>query len=587
MADRSSPVGRVVLALVLGAVVSIAAGAIGATQAAQEIYVSNYTANTIAVYPRDAMGDVAPTRTIRAGLDHPHSLSLDVDTREIFVPNNLIDYDLPAVNVYDFDASFPGNDVPKRTISGSLTQLNRPAGILVDTVHQELYVANDVDFGSSVTVYPLNASGNVAPIRVLQGGATGINGPIGLAIDDVHDELIVACYKVPDGGSLLFFPRTASGNAPPLRSIQGPHTELSQPQAIALDLAHDEILVANSSFQSADPGDILFFARTDRDDASPSRRIGGPTTQLCNPVGLVLAGDEITVANSSFGSGGCPQTVTTYARTASGDVAPLRAIGPGPVSALHHPTGIAVTTQVDCSDPSVTDGTRCDDGNGCTQTDTCQSGVCVGADPVVCSAPDDCHDAGACDPATGACSQPAKADGTACNDGDSCTQSDSCQDGVCLGGSPVSCDDADPCTLDTCDAVTGCAHTFQDADGDTVCDAQDCAPNDPGAYAVPGEVTALLFGADKVTLTWNSETAAAGPGTVSDLLRGSTAEFPVGSGPAEQCLDSGLPTPSATDTAVPAADSGWWYLVRGRNACGQGPYGFASDGGEETSAACP
>ena len=41
-----------------------------------------------------------------------------------------------------------------------------------------------------------------------------------------------------------------------------------------------------------------------------------------------------------------------------------------------------------------------------------------------------CADHG-CDPATGACTNPAKANGTSCDDGNPCTTNDACQDGVC------------------------------------------------------------------------------------------------------------------------------------------------------------
>src|SRR4051812_47723292 len=53
------------------------------------------------------------------------------------------------------------------------------------------------------------------------------------------------------------------------------------------------------------------------------------------------------------------------------------------------------------------DGTVCDDGNACTQADACQSGRCVGSDPIVCTAVDQCHGAGVCNPSTGTCSNPA------------------------------------------------------------------------------------------------------------------------------------------------------------------------------------
>jgi hypothetical protein len=86
-----------------------------------------------------------------------------------------------------------------------------------------------------------------------------------------------------------------------------------------------------------------------------------------------------------------------------------------------------------CVSPDV-NGTACNDGDACTQVDTCQDGVCVGMNTVTCSALDHCHLAGVCDSTTGVCSNPVQADGFACEEGDGCTQGDTCQDGVCVGG---------------------------------------------------------------------------------------------------------------------------------------------------------
>jgi hypothetical protein len=120
--------------------------------------------------------------------------------------------------------------------------------------------------------------------------------------------------------------------------------------------------------------------------------------------------------------------------------------------------------------------TTCDDGNGCTQTDTCQAGACVGGNPVVCTASDQCHDAGTCDSVTGTCSNPAKADGATCSDGNACTQTDTCQAGVCVGSNPVVCDDQIVCTDDSCDPATGaCAHEQNDSCDSVVTDSSLCA----------------------------------------------------------------------------------------------------------------
>src|SRR6185437_11101312 len=83
-----------------------------------------------------------------------------------------------------------------------------------------------------------------------------------------------------------------------------------------------------------------------------------------------------------------------------------------------------------CSTPPAPDGTSCNDGNACTQLDTCQSGVCTGTNPVSCTPIDACHTATG-DPATGACSSAAAPDGTHCDDGNACTQLDTCQAGAC------------------------------------------------------------------------------------------------------------------------------------------------------------
>jgi hypothetical protein len=62
------------------------------------------------------------------------------------------------------------------------------------------------------------------------------------------------------------------------------------------------------------------------------------------------------------------------------------------------------------------DGKACDDGSACTTNDKCASGVCAGT-ALACSALDECHVAGECQPATGVCSNPTEPDGTACSTG--------------------------------------------------------------------------------------------------------------------------------------------------------------------------
>ena len=107
------------------------------------------------------------------------------------------------------------------------------------------------------------------------------------------------------------------------------------------------------------------------------------------------------------------------------------------------------------TDTFLPDDTKpCDDKNLCTKDDKCRGGVCIGT-PVICEDGNPCTK-GACDPATGQCTfKPVE--GT-CSDGDLCTQNDKCVQGRCVG-TPVSCDDGNPCTTDSCDSTVGCIHT--------------------------------------------------------------------------------------------------------------------------------
>jgi hypothetical protein len=98
-----------------------------------------------------------------------------------------------------------------------------------------------------------------------------------------------------------------------------------------------------------------------------------------------------------------------------------------------HDAGTCDVATGHCTNPLKPSGSPCDDGNACTQVDRCQSGSCLGADPVECVAVDVCHLPGTCNPQTGDCSDPPGPNGTACDDGNACTVLDECTAGVCSG----------------------------------------------------------------------------------------------------------------------------------------------------------
>ncbi|MBM4344612.1 MAG: hypothetical protein FJ100_14705 [Deltaproteobacteria bacterium] len=109
----------------------------------------------------------------------------------------------------------------------------------------------------------------------------------------------------------------------------------------------------------------------------------------------------------------------------------------------------------------------CSDGNACTWGDTCQQGVCLPAGLTVCDDANPCTD-DSCQPKVG-CGF--AANNAPCDDGDLCALGQACKAGFCAATKAVNCDDGNVCTDDGCAKTKGCTHT---ANGQS-CDSGACA----------------------------------------------------------------------------------------------------------------
>jgi len=153
---------------------------------------------------------------------------------------------------------------------------------------------------------------------------------------------------------------------------------------------------------------------------------------------------------------------------------------------------------------------------------------------------------------------------------------------ICDDGADNDADTLTDCADPDCDAAMHCCllHPDRDCDGDGALNAADCAPDDGGAFAVPERLVlavrkpAAAGGAAEIS--WTDLAAQAGAGILYDLASGTIAAL----GPAfpgAACLSDDGPAASYTDgrSAGGGGTDGFWYLVRGENVCGQGPYGRA------------
>jgi DNA-binding beta-propeller fold protein YncE len=263
-----------------------------------------------------AKDSVTVTRVPVPSLRHPNGIAVDAQNDEIVVASS----GNSAIVVYAHSES--GFAARKRVISGASTGLGSPISIAVDAVNDEIIA---VGANSLLTVYPRTADGDAPPLRSIP----DLNNPTGVAVDAVHDEIFVA----RGDSSIAVFARTASGAVAPIRSITG----LGGTGRIALDMANGELLVVCSD------NSVRVYPLGASGAATPLRTISGASTGLNWPrdIAVDAVNGEIFVVNSN-------SSITVYAAAASGDAAPTRTLmGASTRLSTGQGTGIAVDTTSD------------------------------------------------------------------------------------------------------------------------------------------------------------------------------------------------------------------------------------------------
>jgi len=231
------------------------------------------------------------------------------------------------------------NAAPVRIIEGGHTGLSRTShAVAYDDLHDEIVVPNP--FAQAILFYKGDASGDATPIRIIQGPKTLLEENEELALDPLNDEVIV-----PTGTAILVFDRRANGDVAPKRVIAGAKTMIDHARGISVDPVNNVIAIGNRK-----PIGILFFNRTDQGDVAPKNVISGPKTGIYAPKGFtfnserkeLIATIEARGAQVTRNVGDSFVGIWNY--TDNGDVAP-KAVIKGKNTMLIAPRGAAVSSQ--------------------------------------------------------------------------------------------------------------------------------------------------------------------------------------------------------------------------------------------------
>ena len=118
------------------------------------------------------------------------------------------------------------------------------------------------------------AGENTPPVRALEGQKTLISRTMhGFSYDDLHDEIVVMS---PLAQAVLIFRGGANGEEAPIRVIQGPHTQI-QGTAYGANAIVSIDAVNNEIYVPVVPNSILVFDRKANGDVPPKRVLTGVT----------------------------------------------------------------------------------------------------------------------------------------------------------------------------------------------------------------------------------------------------------------------------------------------------------------------
>lgn len=297
-------------------------------------------------------GDIPPVRYVIDPYPTFNGIAIDPDNNRVL----MTDENRKSLLIYDRASGSASRSVtqPVQQVIGPATGLGFVAGVALDPVSREVYVA-DNDIEDTVVVFSYDVRGNAKPKRYL----FVPHQTWGVSLNRSSDELAISVQQL---NMIAIYRREAQRLEAPVRIIRGPQSGMADPHGIYWDTVHNEIAVANhgnysiitpygaydaanphpelSSGGHFQPPSITVYPGAAKGDTIPLRTIQGSKTRLNWPMGISVDAlhNEIAVANNGDSS------VLVFSRTGRGDSPPVRILR-GSKTGIDGPVGVAIDTK--------------------------------------------------------------------------------------------------------------------------------------------------------------------------------------------------------------------------------------------------
>ncbi len=314
------------------------------TTSGELVYVANADSGPVTAYNTGSTGSVTPARTV-ANPQNPNTYWAPWGVTFDNSGNLYVQTFLSNATTFVFPPGASGSTPPSR-----IFQAYAPdnSSIAVDANGYEYVAGGQAE--PVIKVEPPGASGspgnlyNVPPLRTIALNSGFNPWPSILAVDGLNE--VLAAVTGGQGNAIEVFTGGAGGGATPVRVISGPDTGLGTCGSPCAELSIAYSPYTGRIYAAVSDGTatrINVYAANASGDARPIRTIQGPATGLAGGVitGIAVSRTDGTiyamVKSSPFGTG----HVNAYARLAQGNVAPLRSFTDS-VSAFADAEGIAV-----------------------------------------------------------------------------------------------------------------------------------------------------------------------------------------------------------------------------------------------------